>query len=102
MDIDINVKDIDQTHRIGAKTEKKRQPIIVKFARYSERRKFSIARKRLKSKNLSITEGLTKLWMCKLRAARDKYGFRNVWTVDGKILDKVDDTLDSKPVFYYQ
>ena len=45
MDIDIDVNDIDQTHRIGAKTEKKRQLIIVKFRRYSERRKFSIARK---------------------------------------------------------
>ena len=40
--------------------------------------------------------------MCKLRAARDEYGFRDVWTVDGKILYKVDDTRDSKPAVYYQ
>ena len=34
MDINIDVKDIKQTHRIGAKTENKCPPIIVKFARY--------------------------------------------------------------------
>ena len=62
MDIDMYVKDIDRTHRIGAKSENKRRPIIVKFARYSERRK-----KRLKGKNLSITESLTKLRMRKLK-----------------------------------
>ena len=37
MDIDIDVKDIDQTCWIGAKTENKRQLIIVKFTRYLER-----------------------------------------------------------------
>ena len=38
--------------------------------------------------------------MNKLRAATDEYGFRNVWTVDGKILYKVHDTTDSKPTVY--
>ena len=45
MDIDINVKDIDRTHWIGAKTENKWRPIIVKFARYSKDAKFSRARR---------------------------------------------------------
>ena len=40
--------------------------------------------------------------MSKLRAARDEYDFWNVWTVDGKILYKVDDTPESKPAVYYQ
>ena len=35
-------------------------------------------------------------------AARGEYGFQNVWTVDGKILYKVDDTPVSKPAVYYQ
>ena len=39
MDIDIDVKDIDRTHRIGGKTENKQRPIIVKFAKYLERLK---------------------------------------------------------------
>ena len=33
MDLDIDVKDIDRTHRIGAKTENKRRPTTVKFAK---------------------------------------------------------------------
>ena len=40
MDIDIDVKDIDWTHWIGAKTENKRLPIIVKFVRCSEKCSF--------------------------------------------------------------
>ena len=40
--------------------------------------------------------------MRELRAARDEYGFRNVWTFDGKILCKLHDTHDSKPAVYYQ
>ena len=39
--------------------------------------------------------------MFKLRAATDEQSFRNVWTVVGKILYKVDDTPD-KPAAYYQ
>ena len=65
IDIDINVKDIDLTHWIGAKTENNRRNIILKFVRYSERRKVFNSKKRLKGKNLSITEILTKLGMSK-------------------------------------
>ena len=101
MDIDIDVKDIDWTHWIDAKTENKRWPIIVKFARYSEWHKVFNSKKSLKGKKLSITESLTKLQMSKMRA-RDKYGFRNAWTSNGKILHKLDDTPNSKPAVYYQ
>ena len=75
MDIDIDVKDIDRTHRIGVKSENKRGPITDKFARYSERRKVFNSKKRLKGKNFSITESLTKLRMRKLKAARNEYSF---------------------------
>ena len=69
MNIDIDVKDINRTHRIGAKPENKRRPIIVKFVRYSERCKVFNSKKRLKGKKLSknlqnlfkkLTESLTK------------------------------------------
>ena len=65
IDIDIDVKDIDLTHWIGAKTENNRRNIILKFVRYSERRKVFNSKKRLKGKSLSITEILTKLGMSK-------------------------------------
>ena len=91
MNIDINVKDFDRTHRIGAKAENKRRPTTVKFVRYSERQKVFNNKERFKGKNFYITESLTK-----------KYGFRNVCIFAGKILYNVDDTPNSKPEVYYQ
>ena len=45
-------------------------------------------KKCLKGKGKSITESLTVFRMHKLKIARDKHGFFNVWTVDGKIMFK--------------
>ena len=101
-DIDIDVKDIDWTHRISAKTENKRRPIIKRFVRYSRRRKVFNSKKWLKGKTLPITESLTKLWMSKLRLTRDKYGFRDVWTFDRKTSYNAVDTPDRNPGAYYQ
>ena len=50
MNIDANLKDIDRTHRIGVKTENKRQTKTVQFTRYSERHKIFNSKKRLKTK----------------------------------------------------
>ena len=83
MGIDIDVKVIQRTHWIGKKTEKKRRPIIVKFTRYSTRRKVFNSKKRLIGKNVSITECSTKLRTSQPRATRD-------------------DTPDSKSAVYYQ
>ena len=42
----------------------------------------------LKGKGVSITESLTKDCMALLNEAREIYGFKNVWTSDGKIFFK--------------
>ena len=66
MSIDINVKDFDRTHRIGAKAENKRRSTIVKFVRYSERQKLFNNKERFKRKNFYIVESLTKkIWFSK-------------------------------------
>ena len=80
----------------------KYRPITLKFSRYSKRHKVFNSKKRLKGQNLSITDSLTKLPISKLRGARDKYGFGNVWAVDRQILYQVDDTPNSKLAVYYQ
>ena len=95
MDIGIDVKDINQTCQIGTNTESKVYEVFRKmqsFQQYEE----------IKGKNLSITESFKKLWINKLRAARDEYGFQNAWRVVGKILYKADDIPDSKPAVFYQ
>ena len=84
MDIDLSVNDIDRTHRIGKPSPRKIRPIIVKFVRYNDRRKVFSNKKKLKNSGISITESSTARRMGELSKARNKYGFKNVWTIDGK------------------
>ena len=90
MDIEIFSGDIDRSHRIGKEKDdpNKARPVIVKFTKYNDRDKIFRNKKRLKGKKMSITESLTGLRMSKLKVARDEFGFRNVWSTDGRILYK--------------
>ena len=60
MQDEINIEDLDRTHRIGKVNNGKSRPIIVKFARYNVRKKVFHNKRKLKGKNMSITESLTK------------------------------------------
>ena len=85
---EINIEDLDRTHRIGKVNNGKSRPIIVKFARYNVRKKVFHNKRKLKGKNMSITESLTKIRVSKLNGARDFYNRNNVWTYDGRIMVK--------------
>ena len=61
---------------------------MVKFVRHNDKHKIYRNKKRLKGKKISITESLTKARMEKLNETREQFGFRNVWTSDGRILYK--------------
>ena len=69
MDLDISSGDTDRTHRIGVPSKSKNRPIIVKFVRYMDSRHVFSNKKRLKGKNMSITESLTKIRMIALKEA---------------------------------
>ena len=86
LDIKLTQRDLDRTHRIGKNDKRKNRPrpVIVKFIRYYDRKNIS-RKKPLKNSGISKTESLTKLGMSKLAKAREEYGFRNVWTIDGRI-----------------
>ena len=88
LDLDINDRDIDRTHRIGnpRNADEKPRPIIIKLVRYNDRKKIFDSKKKLKGKKIAITESLTVTRMKKLNEARERYNFKNVWTSDGKIL----------------
>ena len=100
-DLEINLTEvaIDRTHRIGdpKKKKKKARPIIVKFVRYYDRKEIFSIKKYLKGKSISITESLTSFRMKKLEEAREKYGFKNVWPIDGRIMFK---DANDKPSVY--
>ena len=92
--------DIDRTHKIGkAKSDGKSRPIIVKFARYNTRNKVFRKKKQLKGSGVSITESLTARRNSQLKKAREEHEFKNVWSVDGRILYL--DKNDNKVKVYY-
>ena len=80
----ITEADIERTHRIGKPRDsgQKSRPIIVKFVRYNDRKNVFNRKKKLKGKNIAITESLTATRMKKLKEAREIHDFKNVWTSD--------------------
>ena len=87
LDLAITEVDIERTHRIGKPRDVDQKPRpIVKFVRYNDRKNVFNRKKKLKGKNISITESLTATRMKKLKEAREIHSFKNVWTSDGKIL----------------
>ena len=54
--------------------------------------------KKLKGKNIAITENLAATQMKKLKEAKETSNFKNVWISDGKILFK--DGLGNTSLFY--
>ena len=87
LDLELTQRDLDRIYRIGKndKSSNRPRPVIVKFIRYNDRNKIFSKKKQLKNSGISIKESLTKLGMSKLAKAREEFGFRNVWTVDGRI-----------------
>ena len=85
--LELNELNIERSHGIRkAKPDGNPHSIIIKFVRYNIRKKVQERKKIFKGKNISITESLTAFCMSKLAEAREKYGFLNVWTSDGRIL----------------
>ena len=82
MDEEITHLDIDRSHRLGnQKLDKNRpQPIIIKFLRYNVRARIFKSKRKLKGKQISVTESLPKTRMEKLQKAREEHSFRNVWS----------------------
>ena len=85
---EITTHDVDRTHGLGKRKldNNVTRPIVVKFTRYNVRNRIFKTNKKLKGKTVSITESLTKRRVVELKKVREMYGFKNVWSQDGKIL----------------
>ena len=75
------------------KHSRKVRPDIVKFVRYIFRRKIHIYKKLLNGTKVSITEILTVHRVAKLKEAKEKLGFKNVWSNDGGIIYKENEKM---------
>ena len=99
LELEILKKDIVRDHRIERLSPRKKRPIIVKFVRYNDSHKVYSNKKRLKDSGTSITRSLTAYRLGQLNKSWDERGFQNVWTHDGKILFKENDSNSTK-LFY--
>ena len=79
--------EIERTHRVGKPKQNKKtpRPIIIKFVRYNCRRRIFLNKKNLKNTGISITESLTTKRKDMMNKAKERFGFRNIWTLDGRI-----------------
>ncbi|KAJ8873620.1 hypothetical protein PR048_024438 [Dryococelus australis] len=86
---DISIRDTD---RVGPKNRNNNRPrpIIVKFVSYRQRNEVFMAKRRLAKSSVTIREDITAERIKVLRAAVTKYGLKNVWTIDGRIIIKTD------------
>ena len=65
----------------------------MKFARYNVRGRVFQEKQELKGSGKSITKGLTTKMIGQLDDAREKYGFNNVLSYDGKIMYKINNEV---------
>ena len=91
--------DLDRSHRLRKPKRKdnKPRPVIVKFTRYAVRREIFMNKRKLKSKRLLIKESLRFSRTQLLGEAQKKYGVRNVWTSDGRVM-----FTENNKVFLYK
>ena len=74
--------------------------IIIKFTRHNVRNVIFREKNILECKTVSITENLTEKRITEMKVARETYGFKNVWSQDGKILYTDANDRNKIKVFY--
>lgn len=99
LNVNIPVCDIDRCHRLGKPNNNSARPVIVKFISYRVRQKVFQEKKKLKDSGITIREDLTKPRLSLLKEAVEKYSYKNVWTMDGRITVHV--TSRGKNYKYY-
>ena len=84
MGSDILPADIDRTHQLGPLLNNHVKLDLLLLSLYVT--KIYINKKLLKATKVSITESLTAQRVAKLKEAKEKFGFKNVWSNDGRII----------------
>ena len=94
----ISMVNIQRSHRLGPSRNAKPntrssrpRAIIVRFMTFRDRNAVFRSKSKLKGKNISISENLTKFRYALYQAAISKYGKGKVWTVEGRVITKVND-----------
>jgi len=91
--VNLTKADIERSHRVGPKRpptrSSKPRPIIFRFASMRKRIEVYSNKRELKGKNIVLTESLTQARYTLFQEAKTKYGYKNVWTSEGRIFTKL-------------
>ena len=86
-------KDIARSHRLGKKTEGRNRPIIVRLLSYRQKKAVYDKKTKLKGTKVVITENLTKERYNFYKQCKEKFGPKNVSTLDGRVYRYTDNIL---------
>ena len=94
---DVSLLDVQRSHRVGPKrnlrptrnSPSKPRLIIVRFLNYRVRQQIFSNKKKLKGKQMVISENLTQKRYVLYNQCLSKLGKGNIWTTDGRITAKI-------------
>lgn len=88
MQVELTTNDLQTCQRLGpaAETRKKPRAILVRFRDLDSRRAAWDAKTLLKGTGITISEFLTKTRHKVFTEARQRFGIRNCWSADGRII----------------
>ncbi|CAH0558593.1 unnamed protein product [Brassicogethes aeneus] len=93
--MDLENTEIKECYRVGNLSNNKPRSVFVKLKNYADKVEIIKNRKKLKGTKIHIKEDLTKNKMEILTAASEKFGYKNVWSLNGK--DDEEENNDLKP-----
>ena len=89
--------DIHRSHRLGPPKSSRNtrsnkvnpRPIIFRFVNFKKRQEVFYSKRKLKGKNISLSENLTPTRYKLLKDAQAKFGIRKVWSTEGRVTTKI-------------
>lgn len=88
--LNITSEHIDRCHRAGPKVNNKHRPILIKFVNYKH--KAMVLKNKRMFNGVKIKEDLTRTRNQLFYKAIEKYGYKNVWTSNGNIAIKMNNS----------
>lgn len=85
--LELKSEELRRAHRLGPpRQDGKPRPIIARFNDMYTRNKVYGSKRNLKGKKIVLTENLTARRLGIMNEGRDKYGNKNVWSQEGRIM----------------
>lgn len=81
----ISQSSIHHCFRLGVQQNSRPRPVVVFFSDHQSKSQVWNSKSKLKGSSISVGEFLTKIRQSVYRGARNHFGIKNVWTLDGAI-----------------